>query len=49
LQITCHSTQSPLRQQVGIVTLKDRTIRPPVQTFIDSCRSLAAQVAKRAS
>jgi DNA-binding transcriptional LysR family regulator len=37
------------RTQVGIVTLKDRAIRPPVQTFIDSCRSLAAQVAKRAS
>jgi DNA-binding transcriptional LysR family regulator len=37
------------RTQVGIVTLKDRAIRPPVQTFIDSCRALAAQVIGRAS
>jgi len=37
------------RTQVGILTLKNRAIRPPVQTFIDSCRHLAMQMTRRAT
>jgi DNA-binding transcriptional LysR family regulator len=44
------SMKRPLgRTQVGIVTLKNRAIRPPVQTFIDGCRKLAKEVSKRAT
>jgi DNA-binding transcriptional LysR family regulator len=44
------SMKRPLgRTQVGILTLKNRAIRPPVQTFIESCRELAKQVTKRAT
>ncbi len=44
------SMKRPLgRTQVGILTLKNRAIRPPVQTFIDSCRALAKQVIRPAS
>jgi DNA-binding transcriptional LysR family regulator len=44
------SMKRPLgRTQVGILTLKNRAIRPPVQTFIDSCRELAKQVTRRAT
>jgi hypothetical protein len=42
------SMKRPLgRKQVGILTLKNRAIRPPVQTF--SCRELAKQVIRRAT
>lgn len=44
------SMKRPLgRTQVGILMLKNRAIRPPVRTFIDSCRELAKQVTRRAT
>ena len=37
------------RMSVGIVTLKNRAIRPPVQTFIDTCREVARRADKNAT
>lgn len=44
------SMKRPLgRTQVGVLTIKNRAVRPPVQTFIQNCRELAKQMRGRAT